>query len=122
MLHYEFWNHLVDDSPDLVRLSQQGAKINVSIQAVNDAWKRLSKMSSNTPKALKMYASYLIDVLNDKETGNEQMIKAKESANLRVNYEFNNVNEDFADLSSFAQDGTPCIYISGEQEKLGIIT
>ena len=21
MLHYEFWNHLLDDSPDLVRLS-----------------------------------------------------------------------------------------------------
>ena len=47
-------------------------------------------MSSNAPKALKLYASYLIEVLNDKETGNEQMIKAKEAANLRVNFEFNN--------------------------------
>lgn len=32
MLHYEFWNHLLDESPDLLRLSQQGAKINASIQ------------------------------------------------------------------------------------------
>jgi hypothetical protein len=71
MLHYEFWNHLLDDAPDLVRLSQQGAKINTSILTVEDHWKKLSKMSSNTPKALKLYASYLIEVLNDKETGNE---------------------------------------------------
>ena len=36
LLHYEFWNHLLDDSPDLVRLSQQGAKINNSIKAVDE--------------------------------------------------------------------------------------
>eukprot|EP00347_Sterkiella_histriomuscorum_P000937 403373955 len=121
MLHYEFWNHLQDESPDLVRLSQQGAKINTSILLVEDNWKKLSKMSTNTPKALKLYASYLIEILNDKETGNEQMVKAKEAANLRVNFEFNNVNEDFSDLNNYAQDGTPCIYISGEQERIGIV-
>ena len=49
------------------------------------------------------------------------MIKAKEAANLRVNFEFNNVNEDYSDLNNYAQDGTPCIYISGESERLGII-
>jgi hypothetical protein len=78
-------------------------------------------MSTNTPKALKLYASYLIEILNDKETGNEQMLKAKEAANLRVNFEFNNANEDFTDLNNYAQDGTPCVYISGEQDKLGTI-
>ena len=45
---------------------------------------------------------YLIEILNDKETGNEQMIKAKEAANLRVNFEFNNVNEDYSDLNNYA--------------------
>jgi len=65
-------------------------------------WKKLSKMSSNTPKALKLYASYLIEILNDKETGNEQMLKAKDAANLRVNFEFNNANEDFTDLNNYA--------------------
>lgn len=102
MLHYEFWNHLLDESPDLVRLSQQGAKINASIMTVEDHWKKLSKMSTNTPKALKLYASFLIEILNDKETGNEQMVKAKEAANLRVNFEFNNVNEDYSDLNNYA--------------------
>lgn len=59
-------------------------------------------MSTNTPKALKLYASYLIEILNDKETGNEQMIKAKEAANLRVNFEFSHLNNDFSDLNNYA--------------------
>lgn len=121
LLHYEFWNHLQDDSPDLVRLSTQGAKINSSILAVEDQWKKLSRMSSNAPKALKLYATYLIEVLNDKETGNEQMIKAKEAANMRTNFDFSGAGKQDSDVNSYAQDGTPCIYISGEQDRLGII-
>ena len=49
------------------------------------------------------------------------MVKAREAANMRVNFEFNGMNEDFTDLNNYASDGTPCIYISGEQERLGII-
>ena len=90
---------------------------------MEDHWKKLSRMSSNAPKALKLYASYLIEVLNDKETGNEQMIKAKEAANMRSNFEFSGAGaSQDSDVNSYAQDGTPCIYISGEQERLGIIT
>lgn len=29
---------------------------------------------------------------------------------------------DNMDFGSFAADGSPCVFISGEQEKLGIIT
>ena len=79
------------------------------------------KLSSNTPRALKLYGSYLIEVLNDKETGNEWMQKAKEAANVRSNFEFNNGGDDFMDISNYATDGTPCIYISGETERLGIV-
>lgn len=51
------------------------------------------------------------------------MVKAKEAANLRTNFEFNGGGgggQD-SDVNSYAQDGTPCIYISGEQEHLGVI-
>lgn len=121
MLHFEFWNHLQDDSPDLVRLSLQGAKINQSIMTVEDSWRKLSQMSSNVPKALKLYASYQIEVLNDKESGNEQMLKAKEAASMRTNFEVNGGNAE-NDVNTYAQDGTPCIYISGESDRLGIIS
>lgn len=49
-------------------------------------------------------------------------MKAKEAAISRVNFDFNNIHEDASDMSSFAADGSPCVYISGEQDRLGIIT
>ena len=70
-LHYEFWNHLVDDNPDLEKLSFQGNKINQSIQSVEDQWKKLGDQSTITPKALRLYATFLIEIVNDKEMGNE---------------------------------------------------
>jgi conjugal transfer/entry exclusion protein len=42
LLHFEFWNHLMDDAPDLRRLSEQGSRINASIHAVEDQWKKLT--------------------------------------------------------------------------------
>jgi hypothetical protein len=48
--------------------------------------------------------------------------KAKETAVHRANFDFNNIHEDTTDMSSYAADGTPCVYISGENDKLGIMT
>jgi hypothetical protein len=69
-----------------------------------------------------LYASYLIEILNDKELGNELLMKAKEAAVVRANYDYNNFDEESSDMSSFSHDGTPCVYVSGEQDKLGIMT
>ena len=38
LLHYEFWNHLLEDSPDLGRLSDLGMKIEESIKLVDFHW------------------------------------------------------------------------------------
>jgi len=88
---------------------------------IEEQWKKLSKMSTGTPKALRLYATYLVEILNDKESGTELMSRAKEAANMRVNLDFNNFNEDFSDIMNYAPDGTPCVYISGETERLGTI-
>ena len=50
------------------------------------------------------------------------MQKAKEASAMRGNMEYNNMNEDFSDVNSYASDGTPCIYMSGEPENLGVIS
>ena len=63
-----------------------------------------------------MYASYLMEVLNDKEDGNEMLLKAKESANIRTNFELNGVGSDMSSM-----DGIPCAYISAESDRLGKI-
>lgn len=75
-------------------------------------------------KALRLYASYLMEILNDKELGNEQLARAKELANLRVgnNLDLGGGDESSAEFGGLPQDGSPCCYISAEQERLGVIT
>ena len=81
-----------------------------------------------TVKALRLYASFLIEILNDKEHGNEQLAKAKELSISRLGNQFDNFNGasggdgGLDDFSAIANDGSPCIFISGEQERLGAIT
>ena len=78
-----------------------------------------------TVKALRLYASFLIEILNDKEHGNEQLAKAKEQSISRLGNQLDNFNGGeggLEDFGSFANDGTPCIFISGEQERMSLIT
>jgi hypothetical protein len=67
----EFWNQLKNDRPDLSKLGDFGSKINSSIGNVEALWSELMKLNSNAPKALKIYGRYQIEILQDKETGQE---------------------------------------------------
>jgi len=82
-------------------------------------------MNSPTPtiKALRLYASYLIEVLNDKETGNEQLARARDMGTNRVAHNFDFNGDDEGGMSGgLSADGSPCIFISADPEKLGQIT
>lgn len=39
-----------------------------------------------------------------------------------AHFDVNNIQEDAQEMSTYSSDGTPCVYISGESERLGIIT
>ena len=41
MLYYELWNHLLEDSPDLGRLSDLGLKIDKSLKLVEYHWSQM---------------------------------------------------------------------------------
>jgi hypothetical protein len=118
ILHHEFWNCLREDSPDIAKLNECGSKINHSIAMVENHWNNLQKLNSNVPKALNMYAKFLIEILNDKESGTDLLSRAKDATNIKQNYE-NNAEE--SDINSVANDGTPCVFICGDNDNLGII-
>mmetsp|Transcript_29897 Transcript_29897/g.29065 ORF Transcript_29897/g.29065 Transcript_29897/m.29065 type:complete len:405 (+) Transcript_29897:1690-2904(+) len=89
---------------------------------VEQYWGQLQKLNSNVPKALKMYAKFLIEILNDKEAGKELLSRAKDATNIKQNfYDGNNGNEDYADIVQMSNNGTPCIYVSGDSDKIGMI-
>jgi len=49
--------------------------------------------------------------------------RAKDAANIKQNYfDANNLHDDMNDISSMSTNGTPCIYVTGEADKIGLIT
>ena len=82
-LHHEFWNYLREDRPDISKLNECGSKINQSIVMVETYWNQLQKLNSNVPKALKLYAKFLIEILNDKEGGQDLLSRAKDASNIK---------------------------------------
>ena len=45
-------------------------------------------------KSLKLYAQFLIEIMNDREHGNEQLMKAKELSISRIGNKFDNFNSN----------------------------
>jgi hypothetical protein len=75
------------------------------------------------PKALKLYAKFLIEILNDKEGGQDLLSRAKDASNIKQNYfDAGNLHDDMNDISSMSTNGTPCIYVAGEPDKIGLLT
>lgn len=56
--HFDFWNQLRDDRPDIAKLNSTGSKIIQCIKNTESQWFILQKLNSNAPKALKLYAKY----------------------------------------------------------------
>eukprot|EP00347_Sterkiella_histriomuscorum_P005463 403356519 len=124
LLHYELWNHLLEDSPDLGRLSDIGFRIDHQLKQVEYHWNQMQMIYPNTPKALKLYAQFQIEVLNDKEGGNELLLKAKESSQIKSNFDIGGNADDIivGGMGLNQQDGSPLIYLSGENDRLGLIS
>ena len=49
--------------------------------------------------------------------------RAKDAANIKQNYfDAGNLHDDMNDISAMSTNGTPCIYVTGEADKIGMIT
>lgn len=118
--HMEFWSQLSEDNPDLGKLNDIGSSINNSIVQVEDHWNKLLKINRNMPKAMRMYGKFLIEIINDKETGEELLEQARNLMNANNKRAMNMLNINSND--DFLNDSTPTIVISGEQEKFAVIT
>lgn len=50
---------------------------------VEGYWDKLQKLNANKPKALKMYARFLLEILNDKDRGEDLIARANEASNIK---------------------------------------
>jgi len=120
LLYMEFWSQLTEETPDLAKLNDIGSKINSSIQTVEENWAKLCKVNPNNVNAIKLYGKFLLEIINDKETADELLKKAQNLANAQANNKTANILEGAGDDDN--QDTTATIWMSGEQENMGIIT
>jgi hypothetical protein len=58
-------------------LNDIGAKINFSIQQVEEQWNKLQKNTQNLPKAMRLYGKFIMEVLQDKDYGEELLEKSR---------------------------------------------
>jgi len=120
LLHMEFWSQLSEDNPDLAKLSDIGTKINFSVQYVEDNWSKLQKINASNTRAMRLYGKFLIEILNDKDGGDELLEKARNISNVMANKKYMNITGVAND--EFNNEAMPTISISGEQDNYGIIT
>ena len=126
-LHMEFWMELLDSEPDLGKLDTTGMKINESILVVKERWAKLQKLNPNSSKALKYYAEFLTEILNDAEGGGELLVRVKNNDGGKVKFMSNSTaNAESIGMGDICAtmggaDGTPCVVVSGEQGNFGEI-
>ncbi len=78
-MHFEFWSLLREDRPDMSKINDCGSSINISVSHIDQLWNSIQKLSSNNPKALRVYAKFQIEILNDKEAGLDMINRAKDA-------------------------------------------
>ncbi|KRX05234.1 PAS domain [Pseudocohnilembus persalinus] len=86
-MHTEFWSQLQDQTPDLGKLSELGFKINIINSRVEDYYNKLIQLTYCMPAIQRYYAKFLIQILHDKEKGNqilEKMFFSNAKGNLNM--------------------------------------
>lgn len=97
-----------------------GVKIFHSVNNVEDHWLKLQKISPNVPKAMKLYGKFLTDITNDRERGEEFLEKARNLININSNKKSTAIN--FSGNEEIGDNSTPTIFVSGDAEKIGVIS
>ncbi|CAD8069136.1 unnamed protein product [Paramecium sonneborni] len=76
LIQMDFWSVLQEDFPDFSKLYKNGQKINHLLLQIEQLWFKLEKVSQNLSKAQRLYGSFLKEVIQDEEYGDEILKKS----------------------------------------------
>jgi hypothetical protein len=113
-LYIDFWGLLInpnqDNQDDLTKLNEHGSKINFVVEEITNHFEKMQKLRHNDQEAIRLYAEFLNDILNDKEKSLNNKNRLNEIEGTKHNYEENLLNFDFNNLSN--SDEYQYIFIS----------
>jgi len=120
-LHAEFWSNLNVQMPDLEELIKISAEINQVILDIEEYWGLMKNMNANMSNAIRQYARFLREILND-EDGEKEMIKNIKQDQRRAEKDTDSVAGIVNHyIKSWSNDGAPYLLISGQKRHLGTI-
>jgi PAS domain S-box-containing protein len=106
---------------DIAKLNDLALKINNTITSIEIHWKNMQALKPNDPKALKIFSGFLIEVLNDKEKGNELLSLWRETADKKQTYVgYLEIELDYQ-LLNYVKEGHALILCSAEPDTFGNI-
>ncbi|KAI9091755.1 hypothetical protein DFS34DRAFT_321463 [Phlyctochytrium arcticum] len=120
----QFWAELLHRQPSFRRLHHHGAALTTAISNAQQHYTQILKLSPNSPYAYRLYAGFLINVLNDNKQG-EQLIEMADElegdARKGGSQQFNEFNEDEPEnnINVGAWADNALVTISGELDNLG---
>ena len=123
-LFLDFWAMLSNTkmTPDIIKLNSTGEKINDCLNNINEHWNRMQHYNPNNPRALKMYSSFISQILNNREMSKEIMLLGK-GINIPQNYITKETEND--DYENEFKDelikGNGILIISGDSNNFGTI-
>jgi hypothetical protein len=79
----DFWTQLAVPLPDLQLLVDLSSRINKNIVLCHRAYEKLMQLPSQNGDVLRMYASFLSDIVSDDKQSKKMMLKADQQDELR---------------------------------------
>ncbi|KNC99141.1 PAS domain S-box protein [Spizellomyces punctatus DAOM BR117] len=124
----QFWAELLRRNPSFRRLHHHGASLTNAISSTQQHYNQVLKLSPNSPHVYRMYAGFLINVLNDHKQGQELIERADElEGDARRSHEVldEEMGEEEGGVSTGLDAGgwadNALVTISGELDNLGCI-
>jgi PAS domain S-box-containing protein len=112
--HIKFWNYLTEDLNELGKLSELGSAINATLALVEEHWDKMQRYKQNSAKVVRQYATFLRQILNDKEGGMELMKSISEGKVVREEVVQMDKAGEFQEVAKFTEGGYGVIVAAGD--------
>ncbi|MDR3548553.1 MAG: hypothetical protein P4M11_09885 [Candidatus Pacebacteria bacterium] len=110
----ELWGYLKNETASSFQLEKMINKIYDQGRVVDKTWDEILQIKGDIPKTLSLYAQYQFKIINDPKTAMvlDKKARTEEIIQAQAHQENELTLKDMRNISDYASDGTPCIYIS----------
>lgn len=119
ILHVQFWETLLEESPNQQRLEKMGHKILHICKEIEIYWEKMQILNCESLKAMKIYSLFMSDIIQDNESSSLIIERFKSMSARKQSRQA--LSKHSMTLSDVSLESTPCVCISGQLQNIGKI-